>query len=255
MAPRSSSRHPILCAVLDAMSLGPRPRDAAAALFESGVDWIQLRDRSLESNALRNCVEAIIAARDALPETTKTRAVIVNKRTDIALATAADGVHLGFDAIDPQEAISLLPKAALIGLSLHSVEEVRAAARATTEATSKPAPKTSAPTHAQIPRIYAHLAPIWDPRSKPASRPPLGVELLSEACDFGLPILAQGGLDPDRATLAIAAGAAGIAVTGILGEEGNQTIAVRQLREALDRQFDEQNGTSEAKRVALDEPR
>lgn len=221
MAPRSSSPRPVLCAVLDAAALGAKPTDVAFALFQAGVDWIQLRDRSLETDALQALACALVEARDlAMDRTQNACLVVVNRRIDIALSTGADGVHLGFDALDPVAAACLLPESALIGVSLHSVREVERLAEIAQD----------------IPRLYAHLAPIWDPRSKPASRPALGLDRLADACGSGPRILAQGGLDPARALQAIRAGAAGIAVTGLLTNARDPIAAVRQLRDALDRQ-------------------
>ena len=226
MAPRVSSRRPILCAVLDAVALGPNPSDAARALFDAGVDWIQLRDRSLEAGALLRLACALVEARDrAGGAADNPYAVVVNRRLDIVLSAGADGAHLGFDALDPAMAASLLPESALIGVSLHSVHEVESLAE---KARDNPR------LHAHL---YAHLAPIWDPLSKPASRPALGPDLLCRACGLGPRILAQGGLDPARAAQAIRAGASGIAVTGILGSSGNPIPVARQLREALDGQI------------------
>lgn len=222
MAPRSSSPRPVLCAVLDAAAFGAKPTNAALALFRAGVDWIQLRDRSLETHALQELACALVEARDLAMDRTKNACrMIVNKRIDIALSTGADGVHLGFDALDPATAAGLLPETSLIGVSLHSVLEVDRLAEITQS----------------TPCLYAHLAPIWDPRSKPASRPALGLDRLADACGSGPRILAQGGLDPARAEKAIQAGAAGIAVTGLLTGSADPIAAVRQLRDALDRQI------------------
>jgi thiamine-phosphate pyrophosphorylase len=140
--------------------------------------------------------------------------VLVNRRIDIALAARADGVHLGFDALDPPEARALLGEAALVGASLHSPEEIEAAAGSELD--------------------YAHLAPIWDPISKPASRPALGLELLSLASAVGLPLLAQGGVDPARCAAAIAAGAVGIATTGTLSAAHEPIALAARLRRGLD---------------------
>ena len=98
------------------------------------------------------------------------------------------------------------------------------------------------------PQLYAHLAPIWNPVSKPVSRPALGPDQLSKACGLGSRILAQGGLDPARAVQALRAGAAGIAVTGILAGSGNPITAVRQLRDALDGQNQPEGGRLPADR-------
>jgi len=221
MAPQSSSPRPILSAVLDAAALGENPGEAALALFHAGVDWIQLRDRSLEADAHLKLAHALVEARDLARATAKSPClIIVNRRIDIALSAVADGVHLGFDALDPTAAAALLPESALIGVSLHSLREVEKLAE----------------NSQNSPRLYAHLAPIWNPISKPVSRPALGLEKLSNACGQGPRILAQGGLDPARAVQAIRAGAAGIAVTGMLARSGNPITAAQQLRDALDGQ-------------------
>jgi thiamine-phosphate pyrophosphorylase len=227
MARRISNQHrPILCAVLDGAALGSEPREVAMRLFLEGVDWVQLRDRTLESEALFRLGAALVsAARDAeaaiegsvgkdLPAPRREPRVIVNRRVDIAIACAADGVHLGFDALEPASARRLLGTNALIGASLHSALEVETASEGGLS--------------------YVHLAPIWNPISKPASRPPLGSRALASAARFGLPVLAQGGLDAARATEAIEAGAAGIAVTGLLTRADDPVAVAKTLRQALD---------------------
>jgi thiamine-phosphate diphosphorylase len=251
MARRISSRHrPILCAVLAGRVFGSDPRTFAARLFEAGVDWIQLRDRSLGGQALYALAcELVAAARGQADQRLADRRnhetqglgsrpvqagpgsevaldrdrprVLINRRVDIALASAADGVQLGFDAIQAREARVLLGESALIGASLHALAEVTTAAAA-----AKAEPAALA---------YVQLAPIWDPNSKPASRPALGAAVLAEACRAGIPVLAQGGLDESRAERAIGAGALGIAVTGLLENAADPIGRAERLRTALDR--------------------
>ena len=175
--------------------------------MSAGVDWVQIRDRALDGATWLTWAQQVAtAARGA--------EVLVNRRVDVALAITAHGVHLGFDALSPPEAASLLPKGARIGVSTHSVEAVRAARDAGAS--------------------YAHLAPVWDPVSKRPERPALGPEVLAQACATGLPVLAQGGITPDRCEQALAAGAAGIAVTGSLLLAKDPVAATRALRAALD---------------------
>ena len=205
-------RRPILCLVVD-RGVATRPlaetvREAVAA----GVDWLQLRERQLEGAAWLDWAQRLAeAARSANPRLR----VIVNRRLDIALAIGADGAHLGFDALAPGEARALLGGEAWIGVSAHSPGEVAAAARAGAD--------------------YAHLAPVFDPRSKPATRPALGPEALRAASRHGIPVLAQGGIDPERTRAALTAGAAGIAVTGAILMSDTPARSTSLLREALDR--------------------
>jgi thiamine-phosphate pyrophosphorylase len=211
MAPRISSRRPILCAVLDGAALGRDPHGFAKLLFEAGVDWIQLRDREGSDEALCVLADALVRAAGTNGE----HRVIVNRRSDLALAAGAAGVHLGFDAIDRDDARALLGDEALIGASFHSEREVAEAVDGVLS--------------------YAHLAPIWDPISKRATRPALGCDVLRRAAALGFPLLAQGGLDADRAEQAVDAGASGIAVTGLLSQARDPAAIARMLRSRLDR--------------------
>jgi thiamine-phosphate pyrophosphorylase len=197
----SRTQRAILCAVLDGASLGPAPERVAIALVRAARGIRAGREAAADQN------DAFDAPR-----------VLINRRVDIALAAGADGVHLGFDAIDAPSARALLGGGALIGASFHSVGEVeRAMDTARGRALS-----------------YGHLAPIWDPNSKAATQTPLGSEALSLAAAFGLPLLAQGGVDAERAAAAIRAGAAGIAVTGQLSAAKDPTVFADRLRKSLD---------------------
>lgn len=215
MAPLISRTRPILCAVLDGAALGTRPGGHAEKLFAAGVDWIQLRDRSMPIASLVPTAQALVAAARAHPGCR----ILVNRRVDVAWAAGADGVHLGFDALEAPEVRSLLGEEALVGVSLHSAAEVLA----------------EAARHRSAACDYAHLAPIWSPISKLATRPPLGLGALARACASGLPVLAQGGVDLRRAGEAIAVGAAGIAVTGLLSQAVDAAAIAGELRHELDR--------------------
>ena len=188
---------PLLCAVVDVAALAAASSDldaGARALFAAGADWVQLRDREANTLRLLEAARALVAAREAAGTA---RRVIVNRRIDVAAAAGADGVHLGFDALDAGAARAVLGAGALIGASCHGAGEVRAqAARGDLD--------------------YVHLAPIWPPKSKPATRPSLGPEALASAAAHDLPVFAQGGVAGARAVEAIAAGAIGLAVTGAL---------------------------------------
>ena len=219
MSRKDSLTGPILSVVLDVASFGADPQSHAAAIFDSGADWIQLRDRDVDDDVLFATACALVRARNAANRTRSgcaaTARVIINKRPDIARASGADGVHLGFDAISQSDARSVLGEDALIGRSLHSADEVTARAKAEDI-------------------DYAHLAPIWNPNSKPATRPALGVGRLGAAAGSGLPLFAQGGVTKSRAAESLAAGALGIAVTGSLRSGGDPVALLAPLRQTLD---------------------
>jgi thiamine-phosphate pyrophosphorylase len=174
------------------------------------VDWVQIREKDLDGRAL---YELACAIRDAVRAVRADARVIVNRRIDVALAAGLDGVHLGFDALPVAEARALAGPRALVGVSTHGVAEIAAAKAAGAS--------------------YAHLAPIFAPFSKAASREPLGLAALAGAARLGLPVFAQGGIDAARARDCIAAGAAGVAVTGELCAASDPTRAAHLLRDAL----------------------
>jgi thiamine-phosphate pyrophosphorylase len=210
------SARPILCLVTDRRLARGRLEDAVAAAVAGGADWVQLRERDLEDAALVVLCDRVVAAARGAAGTRPLR-VLVNRRADVALACGADGVHLGYDALPLDAARSVLEAGdaatRTIGVAAHAPEEVRAAGAAGAD--------------------YAHLAPIFDPLSKPAERAPLGLAALA-ACGGGVPVLAQGGIDASNAAAAIAAGAAGVAVTGAILSADDPEAAARALRRALD---------------------
>jgi len=179
------------------------------------VDWVQVRDRRLSGTALLDLTDSLLAeARSAAAARCRDVRVLVNRRIDVALAAGADGVHLGFDAVEPEVARELLGADALIGCSTHSPREAfeRAAVAS-----------------------YTQLAPIFEPISKTSTRACLGLDGLREATSSGgARILAQGGIDAANARAVCAAGAAGIAVSGAILHARDPERAARALREALD---------------------
>jgi thiamine-phosphate pyrophosphorylase len=186
--------------------------EAVAAAVAAGVDWVQVREKDLEGTALLALAETLAAAaRRARPGVR----VLVNRRCDVALAAALDGVHLGFDAVPPAAARRLLGAGALVGASTHAAGELDAGALAALS--------------------YAQLAPIFPPLSKPAGGPAIGLAALREAAaTVPLPVLAQGGVDASNAADCIRAGAAGVCVTGAILSAADAGRAAADLRRALD---------------------
>jgi thiamine-phosphate pyrophosphorylase len=109
-----------------AVSLRPLA-EAVAAAVSAGVDWVQIREKDLEGGALLALADSLAeAARRANPAVR----VLVNRRIDVALAAALDGVHLGFDAAPPAVARRLLGSGALLGLATHAPGEASPAEQA-----------------------------------------------------------------------------------------------------------------------------
>jgi thiamine-phosphate pyrophosphorylase len=113
---------PPLYAILDPeQTKGRVPETVLLELLKSGIEWLQLRVKAMPP---RNFLDLACAARR------RTRSssckLIVNDRVDIALACAADGVHLGQEDLPLQAARKLMGDR-IIGISTHDVEQAKAA--------------------------------------------------------------------------------------------------------------------------------
>jgi thiamine-phosphate pyrophosphorylase len=186
----------------------------------AGVDYIQLREKDLSARDLESL------SRDTQNIITRLRtenrelrtALLINSRTDVAMAVAADGVHLRSEDVSPAEVRRIwkqcgagalareLPRQdPVIAVSCHSLEEVAKAAE----------------NHAD----FAVFAPIFEKIGAQAT----GLDLLSQACKENIPVLALGGVTLENARACLAAGAAGIA--GIrLFQENSIADVVKHLR-------------------------
>ena len=97
----------------------------AEACLAGGARFLQIRAKHMPSGALLQICDQVVAAARPVGAV-----VIVNDRADIAALSQAAGVHVGQDDLDPADARRILGGFAVVGLSTHSVEQARAAARA-----------------------------------------------------------------------------------------------------------------------------
>ncbi len=154
---------------------------------ERGVDWIQVREKDLPARELLLLTRRILDL--VKPRSTR---VLVNSRTDVALAAGAHGVHLQENAISPKILRPLCPPGFLIGVSTHSVEGAREAGAAGAD--------------------FVVFGPVFATPSKAAFGPPQGLAKLRETVSaVTIPVLALGGVTQENTNTCIEAGAAGIA--------------------------------------------
>ena len=156
--------------------------DWVEGLSAAGVESLQVREKGLNDRDLLDLVDA--AVRTAAGRLL----VLVNGRCDVALAAGADGVHLPSRGVPTIAARRLLGDDRLLGRSTHTLDEIRQAAREGAD--------------------YVTYGPIFETPGKGA---PVGLEGLSRAAALGLPVLALGGLTPERCETALRSGATGLA--------------------------------------------
>jgi thiamine-phosphate pyrophosphorylase len=156
-----------------------------------GVDYIQLREKDLSARELEEMAHEAVRVLRASSGQTK---LLINSRSDVALAVDADGVHLRSEDVSVRDARSIATRCGarewIVGISCHSEEHV---ARAAAQGAD-----------------FAVFAPVFAKRDAP-NTPSTGIEGLRRACQHKVPVLALGGVTMQNARACIEAGAAGIA--------------------------------------------
>jgi thiamine-phosphate pyrophosphorylase len=197
----------------------------------AGVDYIQLREKDLSGRELETLARDVVAVvQEKTRENSTATRVLINSRTDVALAAGADGVHLRADDIAPHEVRSIVDR---VVTELCPIQAGRSPA-ATQNRRGHFLVATSCHTVADAFQAeaekadYAVFAPVFGKSSAPETRP-RGLVALQEACRAKIPVLALGGVTLKNAASCLNAGAAGIA--GIrLFQENNIEDVVRSLR-------------------------
>lgn len=191
----------------------------------AGVDVIQIRERDLDAAPLH-----ALARRATVRAGSSATIILVNDRSDVAVAAGAAGVHLRSDGPPAARVRALGPEGWLVGRSVHTAAEAEAAQDADYLLFGTVFPSVT--KGAGPPRGELRAAP------RPGERDRL--EALRDAVEAGAaPVLAIGGITPDRARACISAGAAGVAGIGLFLAAGTvpgamgMREAVAALRDAI----------------------
>jgi thiamine-phosphate pyrophosphorylase len=194
-----------------------------AEAARADIDYIQLRENDLSTRELEMLAqEALTAVRNSTPLRTENRELrtslrtrlLINSRTDVALAAGADGVHLRADDLSPREVRAVVRLSAhqppptdhfLVAASCHAAADVF---RAESEAAD-----------------FAVFAPVFEKKDTQ----PTDLAALREACRAKIPVLALGGVNLENAASCLNAGAAGIAAIRLFQENRIEDV-VRALR-------------------------
>jgi len=195
--------------VCDALPHGNDPEALLNATMAAGTGMIELRDREQPRSVIERSGRTFRRLAN-----TYSALFIVNDDPYLARELSADGVHVGQEDIDPEEARRVVGPDSIIGLSTHSREQIEAAG-------SKPVD-------------YISVGPIWETPTK-EGRPATGLELIRAAAETApLPWFAIGGIDTANVGEVVAAGAKRLCVVRAIRDAADPRAATADLFGAVD---------------------
>lgn len=177
----------------------------AESALMGGADCLQLREKDLDDGELlRRASSLAILCRkhDAL--------LIVNDRPDVAVLSGAHGVHLGQTDLSVSQARRILPSHMLVGVSTHSMDQVRDAA-------------ASAPD-------YIAIGPMFPTATKPQSQI-AGPRMLTTAHEHtSLPLVAIGGINETNLPAVVGAAPCAVCICTAITSSQDVRLAASTIR-------------------------
>src|SRR3989338_278972 len=177
-------------------------------VLAAGVDMIQLRDKESTDKEFFETgrkIKNILERKGVL--------FIVNDRVDLAASLDTDGVHIGQEDMPVENARKILGREKVIGLSTHSLTEMREAQDRDVD--------------------YISVGPVFHTETKP-DYTPVGVGLVSSAArESQKPFVAIGGINRENIKDIVAAGARRVAVVRAVLSAKDPFSAAKNLIEAV----------------------
>lgn len=179
--------------------------DIVSAVLDAGVPAIQLRCKAgsdLERLQMAGRLSELCRQAGAT--------FLVNDRADIAVASGADGAHVGPDDLPPADARLILGPDRILGASARTEERARLAVAAGAS--------------------YLGVGPCYATTTKEGLPDPIGphgLRVVAEAVD--IPVIAIGGVTADAIPDLLAAGAHGVAVIGAIEASDDPGLAAKEL--------------------------
>ncbi len=204
-----------LCLVTDRKLIaGGGLVETVSRAVDGGVDAVVLREKDLGGRELFELGET-------LQERITGRAeLIINDRADVAMALGS-GIHLPGSGLSIKDTRRLLGEEKLIGVSVHSLDEVRQAEKAGAD--------------------YIFFGPVCETASKKGTGDPQGLDRLKEAAaSTSTPLFAIGGIGPARAAECAACGSFGVAFISFVLSHPHPGEAARSMKEAIMKGYQQQ---------------
>ncbi|MEJ2555713.1 MAG: thiamine phosphate synthase [Anaerolineae bacterium] len=183
--------------------------DVVRAAIRGGASLVQLREKTATTREMVELGQAVheITRQSGIP-------LIVNDRLDVALAIAAEGVHVGHDDMPVRLARRLIGPDLILGASPETVGEARQMERDGAD--------------------YLGVGDVYGTPSKSDAGSPIGIDGLTEVIRaVSIPVVAIGGITLENAGAVIQAGAAGVAVISAVVSAPDPEAAARRLREMV----------------------
>ena len=189
-------------------SRGDLPRFLDAVLG-AGVDIVQLREKGLEAGEELALLEVFAGACRR-----HGRLLAVNDRADVALAAGADAVQRTSTSLPVKDIRALVDKRLRIGASVHSLPEALEAEIGGAD--------------------WLVFGPVYETPSKRSYGPPQGLDALARvARAVTIPVIAIGGVTPERVGELRRAGAGGVAAISAILAADSPADATRRFLDAL----------------------
>jgi thiamine-phosphate pyrophosphorylase len=182
--------------------------DVVSHIAEGGAKIVQIREKNQSDLAVYQLVKKCKTITDKY-----NMLLIVDDRLDIAMATGADGVHLGQDDFPLVEAKKLAPDM-LFGVSTHNKEEITQALKEECG--------------------YLNIGPMFPTGTKSVPCGALGLDLIEElkqevTCPFSI----MGGIKAHHLPLLVEKGYRHIAMVTEITCANNITQKVKELRQIM----------------------
>ena len=182
--------------------------DIVAAIAAAGAKIVQIREKNISDCAMFELVQKCKLITDRYQ-----MLLIVDDRLDIAMATGADGVHLGQEDFPLTAARKLAPDM-FFGVSTHNAEEIR---KALADGCS-----------------YLNIGPMFPTRTKSVACGALGLEKIEElkslvTCPFSV----MGGIKEHHRPLLCSKGFKHIAMVTEITQAPDVETKVKQLRRIM----------------------
>jgi thiamine-phosphate pyrophosphorylase len=183
---------------------------AVELALRGGVGAVQLREKDLSGRELYElaCLLREVTARYGAK-------LLINERVDIALASGADGVHLGENSLPLLQARKVAGDNLLIGVSCHDRDRALAAQ--------------------DLGADFITFSPVFFTPSKASYGEPVGTERLAETCQLlRIPVFALGGITREKVRTVLDKGAHGIALISAILAANDPERTAREMLEEID---------------------